>query len=393
IGSITKTFTAVLVMRLRDEGLLDLSDPLEAHVSGTPFGDRTIAALLSHTGGLAAEPPGSWWERSPGVEAARLREGLDDEALRHRSGRRFHYSNLAYAMLGQVVAARRGCDWTRALRQEILRPLELDRTTVLAKAPHADGFAVHPYADVTMPEPAHDSKAMGPAGQLWSTAADLGRWARFLVGEGGDVLCGDTLAEMREPQVVDDGAAWTGGFGLGLQLLRRDGRRVFGHSGSMPGFQAGLWIDEDSRDAAAAFMNCTTTTVKGVALEVLDAVVAREPRPVREWAPRESVEESLLELTGLWHWGTSSALLRVLGDGQLRLEPLEGMLSRSRFRPEGHDRWIGVDGYHAGEVMRVERDAAGRPERLNLHTFVLTREPYRPIEAIPGGVDEGWPAV
>src|SRR5687767_1873640 len=66
IGSITKPFTAVLVMRLRDEGVLDLGDRVDKHIPGTAVGDRTIRELLAHSGGLAAEPPGPWWERSPG---------------------------------------------------------------------------------------------------------------------------------------------------------------------------------------------------------------------------------------------------------------------------------------------------------------------------------------
>lgn len=57
VGSITKTFTAVLVMRLRDEGLLDLADALEKHLPGTGAGEATIAQLLAHTAGLAAESP------------------------------------------------------------------------------------------------------------------------------------------------------------------------------------------------------------------------------------------------------------------------------------------------------------------------------------------------
>ncbi|HSX98610.1 MAG TPA: serine hydrolase domain-containing protein, partial [Streptomyces sp.] len=66
IGSITKTFTAVLVLRLRDEGVLDLGDPLEKHLPGTGAGEATIAELLAHTGGLAAESPSPWWERTSG---------------------------------------------------------------------------------------------------------------------------------------------------------------------------------------------------------------------------------------------------------------------------------------------------------------------------------------
>src|SRR4051795_6020353 len=66
LGSISKTVTAVVVLRLRDEGLLHLDDPLERHLPGTPFGDRTIGQLLSHLAGASAESPGGWWERTPG---------------------------------------------------------------------------------------------------------------------------------------------------------------------------------------------------------------------------------------------------------------------------------------------------------------------------------------
>ena len=66
IGSLTKTFVAVLVMRLRDEGVLDLSDILDKHLPGTKAGALTIAQLLSHTSGLASETPSPWWERTPG---------------------------------------------------------------------------------------------------------------------------------------------------------------------------------------------------------------------------------------------------------------------------------------------------------------------------------------
>ena len=66
MGSITKTFIAVAVMRLRDDGRVDLTDRLGVHVPGTSFGAVTIEQLLSHTAGLQAETPGPWWERTPG---------------------------------------------------------------------------------------------------------------------------------------------------------------------------------------------------------------------------------------------------------------------------------------------------------------------------------------
>ena len=73
IGSITKTFTAVLVLRLRDEGLLDLNDPLEKHLPGTGVGDVTVAQLLGHSAGLGAESPGAVVGADAGLAAPRTR--------------------------------------------------------------------------------------------------------------------------------------------------------------------------------------------------------------------------------------------------------------------------------------------------------------------------------
>ncbi len=86
IGSITKPFTAVLVMRLRDEGLLDLDDRVDKHVPDTAVGDRTIRELLAHSSGLAAEPPGVWWERSPGKDWPELAGSFTSDAPARPAG-------------------------------------------------------------------------------------------------------------------------------------------------------------------------------------------------------------------------------------------------------------------------------------------------------------------
>jgi CubicO group peptidase (beta-lactamase class C family) len=104
LGSISKSITAVVVMRLRDEGRLALDDPLEQHLPGTPFGDRSVGQLLSHLAGASAESPGGWWERTPGGSLDDLALSTDDVVL--GEARRFHYSNLGFGLLGELVA---GC--------------------------------------------------------------------------------------------------------------------------------------------------------------------------------------------------------------------------------------------------------------------------------------------
>lgn len=392
IGSITKTFVAVLVMRLRDEGRLDLNDPLDEHVPGTSFGGVTIAQLLSHTAGLTSESPGQWWERAPGGDWPQLEASLAEGALRHRSGARFHYTNVGYGVLGEVVARLRGVDWVRALTKEILEPLGMSRTTPHPEAPAALGWAVHPFADVLLNEPTPDSGAMAPAGQLWSTPNDLARWVRFIGGDSGEVLHPDTVAEMRAPAHVDDADEWTAGYGLGLQVMRVGGRRLVGHGGSMPGFLAMVLTDERTGTGAFTTANSTSgVAVGGLAVDLIDLVEQLEPALPAEWEPMADCDPALLDLTGLWHWGPTPYLLKLLPGGWLDLAPVSGRGRRSRFRPGGPDTWTGLDGYYAGETLVLHRDGGGRPSHLDLATFVFTREPYGVPEAIPGGVDEqGW---
>ncbi|MFJ3791553.1 serine hydrolase domain-containing protein [Kitasatospora sp. NPDC090091] len=395
IGSLTKTFVAVLVLRLRDEGLLDLADPVGRHLPGTPADESTVAQLLSHASGLTAETPGPWWERTEGALRPELADILeDDRPLRHPAGRRYHYSNPGYALLGALVERLRGEPWGEVLRRELLEPLGMDRTTLLPQHPHAGGFAVHPWADVMLPEPLTDTGLMGPAGQLWSTTADLARWAAFLAHGDEKLLAAETLAEMRRPAVGPDNADWSGAYGLGLQLLRRDGRVLFGHSGSMPGFTAGLWISAEDGLAAVALSNATSgPNTPLVAADLIAITAEHEPRLPEPWRPAPSVDEELLALTGPWYWGATAHVLRLRADRGLELAPLAAGTRASRFRAEPDGTWTGLDNYYAGETLQVVRAADGSVSHLDLNSFVLTREPYGPANAVPGGIDpQGWRA-
>lgn len=384
IGSITKTFVAVLVMRLRDEGRLELSDRFGDHVPGTAVDDRPIWQLLAHNSGLSSEPAGQWWERVPGEAPERFVASVDGAQLREEPRHVLHYSNTAFGLLGELVARLRGRDFAGVLREEILDPLGMRRTTMEPVEPCAPGLAVHPWADVLQPEPAEDAAAMAPAGQLWSTVDDMIRWLRFLVGETGEVLHPDTLAEMSRPASVDDGSEWSRGFGLGLQLARHRGRRLVGHGGSMPGFLANVLADP-AEATGVVFLANTTSGVGALATDLLDVLAEHEPRIPPEWHPGAEVSEETLWLTGLWYWGPVPHLMRVLPDGLLELSAWKGPGRTSRFRWAEGETWIGLDGYHRGEPLRVVRSADGTPAHLDLNTFVFTRAPYDPNAPVPGG--------
>ena len=397
IGSITKTFTAVLVLRLRDEGLLDLGDALEKHLPGTSAGEATIAELLAHTGGLAAESPAPWWERTPGSLRPELADVLGEQPHRHPVGRRFHYSNPGYTLLGALVEELRGAPWEEALRSEVLEPLGLSRTSAQPQAPHAGGWAVHPWADVMLPEPIEDLGRMAPAGQLWSTTGDLAQFAAFLTKGDDRVLRVESVREMRTPAApaeIEEVAAGSA-YGLGMQVQHREGRTLVGHGGSLPGFLAGLTISVEDDLAAVVLANCTSgPLVSTVAGDLVRIVAEAEPRIPEPWRPLPEADRPVLELAGPWYWGTHAFAVRLSAGGDVALGPLTGNGRRSGFRANGDGTWTGLDGYYAGEVLKAVRRPDGSVSHLDLGSFVFTRQPYEEGASVPGGVDpEGWRGI
>ncbi|NAZ83482.1 serine hydrolase [Kineococcus sp. R8] len=390
IGSITKTFVAAGVLRAVEDDLVGLDDRVDDHLPelGDSIGHLTVGQLLGQASGLQAETDGPWWERTAGGDFPQLATTLTPASQRHRAGVRFHYSNVGYGVLGELLGRLRGSTWHDVVAQQFLGPLGMTRTTLRPDGPHAPGFAVHPWADAVLPEPEHDGGAMAPAGQLWSTVADLGRWAQVVAGRT-DVLRRGTVEAMREPQAVDDtrGAAWSAGYGLGLQLWNEDGRRFAGHSGSMPGFVAMLRVDVETSDAVVAMTN-STTGFGDLPRRLLAAFAEAEPAIAPEWVPRE-VPADVLELVGPWYWGPTPLVVRATAGG-LELSGLGGRARGSRFvRADGG--WRGLDEYYAGEPLTVVRAGDGSVSHLDLASFRLTRTPYDPEGDVPGGVHPaGW---
>ena len=399
-GSITKTFIAVAVLRLRDAGRLGLSDPIGAHLGPDAAGSAasaTIGQLLSHTSGLRAETASPWWERTDGSTLAELAgTSLGPEAARFRPGRRHHYSNVGYGLLGAVIEAHHDRPWHEVIGSELFKPLGMNRTTTRPAAPHATGYAVHPHAEMLLPEPEYDAGAMAPAGLLWTTVGDLAAWARFLAGDDAGLLAPDTLAEMREPISVSESAGqpWTAGYGLGLALWNIDGTRYYGHTGSMPGFLAVLQItDAPGADTAIAMCNSTTGFGRSLGTDLLSLLAECEPYTLPEWMPGD-VSADDLALLGRWYWGPAPFTLQLVG-GTLTMARDDSNASVSRFRRDdgGDGRWRGVEGYQAGEPLIPVRAADGAVVALDIGSFLFTRTPYDPAAPVPGGVDPGgWRA-
>jgi hypothetical protein len=161
----------------------------------------------------------------------------------------------------------------------------------------------------------------------------------------------------------------------------------------MPGFLASVVVDSATTTGAVAMTNSTAGVgVSALTFDLIRLVDEYEPALPAEWVPLPSAPADLLALTGEWYWGPTPFALRLLADGWVDLRPVAGPGRASRFRPVRDDEWVGLDGYYAGETLRLHRHADGSPRHLDLATFVFTRTPYDPAAPIPGGLDLGsWP--
>jgi CubicO group peptidase (beta-lactamase class C family) len=376
LGSITKSLTAAVVLGLRDEGRLDLDDRLDEHLPGTRLGRLRVRQLLGHASGLQREPDGAWWERHAGGPLDDLLADAGEAKLAFDRYHRFHYSNLAYGLLGGVVERLTGRSWWQAVSERLVGPLGMTRTSYQATEPFARGYVVHPIHQTLREEPRHDAGAMAPAGQLWSTVDDLAVWAAEL-GGAGRVVSRAAVAEMSAPVVMADLDQWTQGYGLGLQLWRSGDRVHIGHTGSMPGYLAVVAVHRASGTGAVAFANTYSLPGFGIGklgLSLVDAVLDHEPTATRPWRPGAEPPADVAPLCGRWWW--MGREFTVWWDGvHLLMRGVAPTAETWRCVAQGPDRWRVETGEEAGEVLTVLRDGAGEVTGLDLATFVYRREP------------------
>jgi len=381
IGSITKTFTAAAVLRLHERGVLDLDRSLGHYLSRAPYAESVIRDLLSHRSGMTAEPTGPWWERTPGVSWAELAAANSPPTYVHPPSVRYHYSNLGFALLGRLVEEVAEMPWFEVVSTEFLEPLGLTDTTYAPGSDAATGTSRSPLSGQLYAEPAHDTVAMAPAGQLWSTTEDLARWGHVLLGLE-PLLSAASLAQMSTCHAVAPTTQHLGGYGLGLRLRwRRDGALI-GHTGSMPGFLAALFVRPDSGGCAVVLANVTTgIDTEQLAADLLDpGTTPRESH--RSSGQSDQADVDLGELVGAWYWGNTAMRIEVAGDG---FDLVTGPAA-CHFRPTGPDCFVGVDGYYAGETLTLGRRTDGQVDHLEVVSFVFTRTPYDREAPIPGGV-------
>ncbi len=375
IGSITKTFTAVLVLQLRDEGRLTLDDPIGRWLPQSRHAAVTVRQLLAHSSGLQREPVGHLWESLDAPGSDELVAGLESAERLLPPHFVFHYSNLAFGLLGQVIERLDGRGWEESVVARVLTPLRMTRTGLRPEGGRAVGYQVDPFAGTVTEEPLFDLRATAPLGGLWSSLTDLLRYAAFVADPDPAVLAPETLDEMCRPLVMVDPAGWTAAYGLGFGMARR-GERVFvGHGGAMPGFLSGLRVSRRDKVGVVAFAN-TTAGADPVALagELLELVLMEEPSLPATWVP-EAPRPELAALLGSW-WSEGEELVLEVRRGELWCRVPGGRpADDTRFARESETTFRAVEGRERGELLELVRREDGRLEKLYFATYAVTRDP------------------
>jgi CubicO group peptidase (beta-lactamase class C family) len=379
IASITKTFVATSIMQLRDAGELDLDDPLSRHVPEAAHGSPTLRRMLSHLSGLQREVPGEVWESLELPTRDEVFERLEQAEQVLAPALDWHYSNLAYVLLGEVLERRSGVPVKQYVEERLLQPLGLSRTSWEAQGPTARPYFVEPYSDAVRPEPQLDQRGASAAGGLWSTLEDLASWGSFLVDPDPAVLAPETAKEMRSVQVMAN-PEWTLGWGLGLELFRTGERILVGHTGGLPGYISVLKTSPDQRVGIVVLTNGSSwPTAQEVAFELATAALDELPREPEEWRAEERPPEEVAPLLGRW-WSESAEFVFSWHRRRLEARLAHGPPEREPavFAPEGADVWRTVSGRERGELLRAVRDEAGDVVKLYWATYPFTRsaEPF-----------------
>ncbi len=391
ICSISKLFTSIAVLQLRDKGLLDLDDPVSKHLpwfqiqeKHADAGKATIRNILTHSSGLPRESAFPYWS-APDFEfptQKEIMERVSEQATLYPADTYFQYSNLGLTLAGEVVAAASGQSYEKYVMENILKPLGLQDTRPempekLRGKALADGHSAKTRKGVREEVPFFQANGVAAAAGYSSTVEDLVKFAswqfRVLSGDDADILQKNTLREMQRVQWLDPN--WRTSWGLGFAVWRSDNKTFVGHGGSCPGFRSQLLIMPKDKIAVAVASNASGVNPRAYAqraYEILAPVISKASKAEKS----ESAEEEkpdFSKFTGIYNsqpWGGETAA--IIWEGKLAMvglpssNPLSGMtklkhIEDNRFRRIRNDDELGEEFIFqmndAGEVVSLKRNS------------------------------------
>lgn len=279
IGSITKQFTAVMLLQLVQQGKLRLSDPVAKYfpeVDQIPqdFPDApamTIIQLATHTAGLVREPdPMTTFTKGPVSDwETVLIAALPHAKYLYKPGTRFSYSNFGYAILGASLSRAAGQPYVAYVDQHVFKPLGMSRTffepNVKMSTNLARGYGIlkNGALDSETPEREHQGRGYKvPNGAVYTTVTDLSRFVSFEMGEGPvEVLKPELLIQIhqqiadRNGDLVATNATLRTGYGIGFFAIRAGNTVIYGHAGEVAGYEAAAFFEPHSQFGVIVLRN------------------------------------------------------------------------------------------------------------------------------------------
>lgn len=273
IGSITKPFTAVMLMQLLAAGRVHLSDPVERflpevkQIAAKPQGAApfTFLQVATMTAGLEREPAevGPFWTGPVSTWDKTLLSALPHTSYQSAPGTEYSYSNIGYAILGAAlsrVANQPYVDWERS---RVLEPLGMHRTRFeldpSIQPDLAVGYQVKGNGtldDTTAAQEARDGRGYKvPNGAIFTTVDDLARFVSFELGRGPDSVLARPILDEAFGGIVKTDQFMETGYGLGFMAMRRGDYSFLGHSGSVSGYLAYMYYDRGTQLGVVLFRN------------------------------------------------------------------------------------------------------------------------------------------
>ena len=271
ICSISKLFTSVAIMQLRDAGKLRLDDSaadvlpwFNVKQQYEDSGPITIRSLLTHSSGLPRESDYPYWTAPdfPFPTREEVKRKLGEQQTLYPAATFFQYSNLGLTLLGEIVSHASGVPYEEYIEARILEPLRLaDTRTHLPEAlwrgKLATGYSAIRRDGTRKSLALFQARGVAAAAGYSSTVEDLARFAswQFRLRENGgeEILKASTLREMHRVHWMDPD--WKTAWGLGFKVSELDGRTIVGHGGSCPGYRSALTLDLKKKRAYIVMIN------------------------------------------------------------------------------------------------------------------------------------------
>jgi CubicO group peptidase (beta-lactamase class C family)/D-alanyl-D-alanine dipeptidase len=401
VGSVSKLFTDVGIMRLVERHALDLDAPIQRYLPEfhpkNPFGGEiTIRELTSHRAGLTREPPvGNYFDETAPSLAATV-ASLNNTTLVYKPGTHAKYSNAGIAVLGEVLERTQKESFYPYLERAVLAPMGLDHSAfrplpeIQARLAKASMWTL----DGRRFDAPTFQLGMGPCGSMYSTVLDLGRFLEVLfaggVAPGGKrVLAKTTLDSMWTPQFAAPNA--TRGFGIGFDIGEMNGHRTVGHNGAIYGFATQLLALPD--DSLGVVVTATLDGVNAVT-EHIGAAALRLMLDARAGTPIAAIDTTsplaparALALMGRYSSATNAVDLEEF-EGRLSLIPGRGGF-RGDLRVPSAERGVTLASGAPEELVVDDRLAYGQRLRLLgggrivVGRDTLTREPTPDARIVP----------